>query len=98
MKPWPKRGTPELEKLQAEEAERNRKIEELLRTGTLTVRLIPEQAKLCWEASAMNVEDLEKLFTELHAKMLEAKVTSALPEEVDLNALNAVLLRVRLDR
>ena len=33
MRPWPKRGTPELEKLQAEEAERNRKIEELLRTG-----------------------------------------------------------------
>jgi hypothetical protein len=32
-KPWPKRGTPELEKLQAEEAERNRKIEQLLRTG-----------------------------------------------------------------
>jgi hypothetical protein len=33
MRPWPKRGTPELEQLQAEEAERNRKIKELLRTG-----------------------------------------------------------------
>ena len=33
IRPWPKRGTPELEKLQAEEAERNRKIEELLRNG-----------------------------------------------------------------
>ena len=33
IRPWPKRGTPELEKLPAEAAERNRKIEQLLRTG-----------------------------------------------------------------
>ena len=33
LRPWPKRGTPELEKLQAEEAERERRIEHLLRRG-----------------------------------------------------------------
>ena len=36
LRPWPKRGTPELEKLQAEEAERERRIEQLLRRGVCT--------------------------------------------------------------
>jgi hypothetical protein len=33
VSPWPKRGTPEFNRLQAEEAERDRRIDQMLRTG-----------------------------------------------------------------
>lgn len=68
---------------------------ELLETGTLTVKVTPQQREYIFSCGELNADEVIDLFLELDADFKKTK--SVLPDTPDLDKMNDLLLKVRYE-
>lgn len=70
--------------------------EQLLTTGTLTVRLNDEQVKKCFAFGELQTDEVIDGFFEMDDRVKALEKTSVLPNRPDIEALNNLLFDIRL--
>jgi len=66
---------------------------QLLETGTLTLRVTPEQRKYIFECGELSASEVVDLFIKLDSEL--KTINSVLPSKPDVNKVNELLLRIR---